>query len=128
MTLIHNGPPPAKVHFPAAGRPDPAAVSSRDGGVELRVQRGPGRRAGAQLVISVQCPLCLISLLLQGCGSWKRAVTQWKKLRASGGTADALASGASIRKGVGVQIPPRAREKNNPGLVSGYFFTYFLMH
>lgn len=29
--------------------------------------------------------------------------------RASGGTADALASGASVRKGVGVQIPPRAR-------------------
>src|SRR6476620_5989897 len=28
--------------------------------------------------------------------------------RASGGTADALASGASVRKGVGVQIPPRA--------------------
>jgi hypothetical protein len=28
--------------------------------------------------------------------------------RASGGTADALASGASVRKDVGVQIPPRA--------------------
>ena len=27
---------------------------------------------------------------------------------ASGGTADALASGASVRKDVGVQIPPRA--------------------
>lgn len=32
--------------------------------------------------------------------------------RASGGTADALASGASVRKGVGVQIPPRARESS----------------
>ena len=32
-----------------------------------------------------------------------------KKLRASGGTADALASGASVRKDVGVQIPPRAQ-------------------
>ena len=30
--------------------------------------------------------------------------------RASGGMADALASGASVRKGVGVQIPPRARD------------------
>ncbi len=41
--------------------------------------------------------------------------------RASGGTADALASGASVRKGVGVQIPPRAR-----GVVHelcGYEFT-----
>jgi len=28
---------------------------------------------------------------------------------ASGGMADALASGASARKGVGVQVPPRAR-------------------
>jgi hypothetical protein len=28
---------------------------------------------------------------------------------ASGGTADALASGASVRKDVGVQIPPRAQ-------------------
>ncbi len=28
--------------------------------------------------------------------------------RASGGMADALASGASARKGVGVQVPPRA--------------------
>src|SRR5680860_1160317 len=29
-------------------------------------------------------------------------------LRASGGMADALASGASVRKDVGVQVPPRA--------------------
>src|SRR5689334_8894612 len=34
--------------------------------------------------------------------------------RASGGTADALASGASVRKGVGVQIPPRARVAKGP--------------
>ena len=27
---------------------------------------------------------------------------------------DALASGASARKGVGVQVPPRAREQNSP--------------
>jgi hypothetical protein len=40
-------------------------------------------------------------------------------LRASGGTADALASGASVRKGVGVQIPPRARNRKNPGLLTG---------
>jgi hypothetical protein len=30
------------------------------------------------------------------------------RTRASGGTADALASGASVRKDVGVQIPPCA--------------------
>jgi hypothetical protein len=29
-------------------------------------------------------------------------------VRASGGMADALASGASVRKDVGVQVPPRA--------------------
>ena len=33
---------------------------------------------------------------------------------ASGGTADALASGASVRKGVGVQIPPRAHTRTGP--------------
>ena len=33
----------------------------------------------------------------------------WVMTRASGGMADALASGASARKGVGVQVPPRAR-------------------
>src|SRR6186997_1435831 len=31
-------------------------------------------------------------------------------LCASGGMADASASGAGVRKGVGVQVPPRARE------------------
>ena len=35
-------------------------------------------------------------------------------MRASGGTADALASGASVRKGVGVQIPPCARTDERP--------------
>ena len=44
-----------------------------------------------------------------------RASSVWDSLSpllcASGGTADALASGASVRKGVGVQIPPRARVK-----------------
>ena len=30
-------------------------------------------------------------------------------MRAGGGMVDALASGASVRKGVGVRIPPRAR-------------------
>jgi hypothetical protein len=29
-------------------------------------------------------------------------------MRASGGMADALASGASVRKDMGVQVPPRA--------------------
>ena len=28
--------------------------------------------------------------------------------------ADALASGASARKGVGVQVPPHARERHDP--------------
>ena len=50
-----------------------------------------------------------------------RAERNKGKLRASGGTADALASGASVRKGVGVQIPPRARRKQNPGLRTGVF-------
>ena len=45
----------------------------------------------------------------EGDEAGKPAEVRKKKLRASGGTADALASGASIRKGVGVQIPPRAR-------------------
>jgi len=35
-------------------------------------------------------------------------------LRASGGMADALASGASVRKDVGVQVPPRAQEVFRP--------------
>ena len=39
--------------------------------------------------------------------------------RASGGTADALASGASVRKGVGVQIPPCARRRTTPTCFSG---------
>lgn len=69
----------------------------------------------ARLVFSRSCPLCLISLLLRGWRSGKRALSEWRKLRASGGTADALASGASVRKGVGVQIPPRARNAKNPG-------------
>jgi hypothetical protein len=41
--------------------------------------------------------------------------------RASGGMADALASGASVRKDVGVQVPPRAplsRYLNREGLGS----------
>ncbi len=33
-------------------------------------------------------------------------------MRASGGMADALASGASVRKDVGVQVPPRAHIAN----------------
>ena len=40
---------------------------------------------------------------------------------ASGGTADALASGASVRKDVGVQIPPRARQRLAPGPGPGAF-------
>ena len=40
--------------------------------------------------------------------------------RASGGTADALASGASVRKGVGVQIPPCAQnDERTPMLLRG---------
>src|SRR6476661_1064586 len=41
--------------------------------------------------------------------------------RASGGTADALASGASVRKGVGVQIPPRAQIRRTPDGCRGSF-------
>ena len=33
--------------------------------------------------------------------------------------ADALASGASVRKGVGVQVPPRARFEKIPGGTNG---------
>ena len=40
---------------------------------------------------------------------------------ASGEMADALASGASARKGVGVQVPPRAQEKI-PGSGRGFLF------
>ena len=42
-----------------------------------------------------------------------------RTVRASGGTADALASGASVRKDVGVQIPPRApvATPGRPGVV-----------
>ena len=44
--------------------------------------------------------------------------------RASGGTADALASGASVRKGVGVQIPPRAPSVLSKGApIAGAPFT-----
>lgn len=43
------------------------------------------------------------------------------EVRASGGTADALASGASVRKGVGVQIPPRA-QRETPGSRNREFF------
>ncbi len=50
-----------------------------------------------------------------------RKVKRLIQKRASGGTADALASGASVRKGVGVQIPPRARlvRKKIPGRTIG---------
>ena len=43
-------------------------------------------------------------------------------LGASGGTADALASGASVRKGVGVQIPPRAQNESPRLQDRGDFF------
>jgi hypothetical protein len=33
--------------------------------------------------------------------------------RASGGMADALASGASVRKDVGVQVPPRTQPRGS---------------
>src|SRR6476469_656257 len=47
----------------------------------------------------------------------------WPFPRASGGTADALRSGRSVRKGVGVQIPPRAHnEEGPPTLYRGSFF------
>lgn len=77
-----------------------------------------GGPPGSQLVICGMCPLCLISLLLRGAERETEPV-EWRKLRASGGTADALASGASVRKGVGVQIPPRARNGKSPGLRTG---------
>ena len=91
------------------------------GGANVAGKRPQSGGSGARLVFSGNCPLCLISLLLRGWRSGKPALSEWKKLRASGGTADALASGASVRKGVGVQIPPRARNRKNPGLGPGFF-------
>ena len=47
------------------------------------VRAGAGRAAGrskAQLVFCRRCPLCLISLLLQGCGSGKPAVNHGKEV------------------------------------------------
>ena len=51
-----------------------------------------------------------------------RIRSRGRSLCASGGTADALASGASVRKGVGVQIPPRAQIENHPGHLAGVIF------
>lgn len=48
---------------------------------------------------------------------WGLAVLSCTNVRARGGMVDALASGASERKLVGVQLPPRAR----------YFFSDFLL-
>ena len=45
-------------------------------------------------------PVCVLTF-----PAW---IAQHARPSASGGTADALASGASVRKDVGVQIPPRA--------------------
>jgi hypothetical protein len=47
----------------------------------------------------------------------RSAIVRSRK-RASGGMADALASGASPRKGVGVQVPSRARKVR---VISGIF-------
>ena len=45
--------------------------------------------------------------LLARCGGVPAAASLSVFTRASGGMADALASGASVRKDVGVQVPPR---------------------
>ena len=39
-----------------------------------------------------------------------------KRICGCGGMADALASGASVRKDVGVQVPPSAPNQYNPNL------------
>ena len=52
----------------------------------------------------------------------KGTLTTGNHFCASGGTADALASGASVRKGVGVQIPPRAQYRVTPVDPTGVIF------
>ena len=41
--------------------------------------------------------------------------------------ADSLASGASARKGVRVQVPPRAPKRQNPAVLetAGFFLVFF---
>lgn len=85
---------------------------------------------------------CMISTIVHTCNSWRRAevpgsrpdrdhssappitrrfrfgadpvIRFFPSLRASGGMADALASGASVRKDVGVQVPPRPPWRRPP--------------
>jgi hypothetical protein len=67
----------------------------------------------------------------------KRSAIVRSRKRASGGMADALASGASPRKGVGVQVPSRARKVRvisgilliplQPGEVMEPFYLIFVL-
>ncbi len=114
MALIHNALRPGKVRF----RP----MVAREAGAEILVRfsccwGSPGLFTGSSqwsIGVLLRMSVMLDLAAFEGNEAGRPVEVRKKKLRASGGTADALASGASVRKGVGVQIPPRARKQEEP--------------